>query len=98
MKRFLFEGLFLQSEELFQGSDVACGYIFKMISTRNDCALLAKANRQLRQGLALLWDKSTLLAVICPIQTALSELKRGKYAHFQKRDCFECLSPQKSVA
>ena len=43
-------------------------------------------------------DKSALLAVVCPIQAALTGLSRGKSAHFAEKDCFECLSPQKSAA
>ena len=41
-------------------------------------------------------DKSALLAVVCPVQAAISGLTRGYSAHFQ--DCFECLSPHEMAA
>ena len=41
-------------------------------------------------------DKSALLAVVCPIQAAISALTGEKSAHFQ--DCFECLSPHEIAA
>ena len=43
-------------------------------------------------------EESVFLAVVCPIQTAISGLTRGRSAHFQREDCFECLSPQISAA
>jgi hypothetical protein len=43
-------------------------------------------------------DKSAFLAVVCPVQAAMMGLTRGKSAHFQVKDCFECQSPQKSAA
>jgi len=41
-------------------------------------------------------DQSALLAVICPIQAAVSAISGDRSAHFQ--DCFECLSPHKIAA
>ena len=43
-------------------------------------------------------DKSALLAIVCPIQAAFLALLRGKSVHFQKEDCFECLSPNEIAA
>jgi len=43
-------------------------------------------------------DKSALLAVICPIQTAVSAFARDKSVYFWRKDCFECLSPRKNAA
>jgi len=40
--------------------------------------------------------RSALLAVVCPIQAAISAFIRDESAHFQ--DCFECLSPHEIAA
>ena len=45
-----------------------------------------------------LGDSYALLAVIRPILAGLLGLLRGKFALFQKRDCFECLSPHEIAA
>ena len=70
---------------------------FKTMGTRDEFALLARANHQLSQDFAISRDESALLAIVCPIQTAIAGLTRGYSAHFQK-DCFECLSPHEIAA
>ena len=45
-----------------------------------------------------LGDSYALLAVILPNLAALLVLLRGKSALFQKKDCFECLSPHEIAA
>ena len=87
---------FLCAKELFPGSDVVRKYTFKTMNTRDNCALLARANHQLSQDFAIIRDESALLAVVCPIQAAKSALARGKSAHLQ--DCFGCLSPHEIAA
>ena len=47
-----------------------------------------KANR--------LGDSHARLAVVSPFLGSLDGLLRGESAHFQLRDCFECLSPRMS--
>ena len=92
MKQSCFTG----TKELFPGSDIVRKYTFKTVFSRDNCALLARANHQLSQNFAMVWDKSALLATVCPIQIAIAELTRGYSAHF--RDCFECLSPHEIAA
>jgi len=87
---------FLRAIELFNGSDIVRKFSFKMISVRGNCALLARANHRLAMDFAVSGDKSALIAVVSPVQAAISELTRGYSAHFQ--DCFECLSPHKIAA
>ena len=87
---------FLRAKKIFSGSDIVRKYTFKTMNTRDNCALLARANHQLSQDFANSWDKSALLAVVCPIQAANQALARDKSIHFQ--DCFECLSPTKNAA
>ena len=87
---------FLRAIEIFPGSDIVRKYSFKMINTRDNCALLARENCQLAMDFAVSRDESALLAVVCPIQAAISVLTRGYSAHFQ--DCFECLSPHETAA
>ena len=91
------QALFLRTKELFSGSDVVRKYSFKTMDTRSNCAPLAKANHQLRQIFANLRDKSVVLTVVCPVQTAFLGLTRGYSAHF-KNECFECLSPHEIAA
>ena len=45
-----------------------------------------------------LGDNYAHLAIICPILIALFALSWVKSALFQKKDCFECLSPHKKVS
>lgn len=59
----------------------------------NSCALLARLNHQLSAAFVDLQDKSALLDVVCPIQTAILGLIKWYYNHFNKLNCFECLSP-----
>jgi hypothetical protein len=73
MKRYVV----LRSKELFPGSDIIRKYTFKTMNTRDNCALLARADRQLSQDFAISRDKCDL---------------------FQKKDCFECLSPHNIAA
>lgn len=37
-------------------------------------------------------DNCALFTIVSPVQTADFALTRGKSAHLQKTDCFECLS------
>ena len=90
------QSLFLRARELFPGSDIVRKYSFKTMNTRGNCALLAKANHQLAQDFANTRDKSAFIAVVCPVQAAISGLTRGYSAHFQ--DCFEYLSPHEIAA
>ena len=87
---------FLRAIELFPGSDTVRKYSFKMINTRDNCALLSRTNHQLAMDFAISRDESALIAVVCPIQAAILGLTRGYSAHFQ--DCFECLSPHEIAA
>jgi hypothetical protein len=48
----------LRAKELFPGSDIVRKYSFKAIDTRDNYALLAKANRQLSQDFAASREKS----------------------------------------
>jgi hypothetical protein len=45
-----------------------------------------------------LGDSYAHLAVILPNLAAFFGLSRGEFALFQKRDCFECLSPHDIAA
>ena len=45
-----------------------------------------------------LGDGYAILAVILPNLAAFLGLSRGKSALFQKKDCFECLSPTENAA
>jgi len=45
-----------------------------------------------------LGDSYALLAVILPNLAAFFGLSRGESALFQKKDCFECLSPHEIAA
>ena len=83
----------LRAKEMFPGN---MEYAFKTINARDNSALLARANHQLSQSFAEAGDRSALLAVVCPVQTAIAGLTRGYSAHF--RDCFECLSPHNTAA
>lgn len=67
----------LLNRELVPGSDIMRRFTFKMIETRDNYALLARANHQLAQNFAN---------------------TRGQSVLFQKKDCFECLSPHKIAA
>ena len=49
---------FLRAIELFPGSDTVRKYSFKMINTRDNCALLARTNHQLAMDFAISRDKS----------------------------------------
>lgn len=86
-----------RAKELFLGSDIVRKYTFKTMNTRDNYALLVKANHQLSQDFAISRDQSVILAIVCPIQTAILEQTRGYSVHFRK-DCFECLSPHKIAA
>ena len=87
---------FLRAMELFPGSDIVRKYSFKTMNARDNCALLAKENRQLAMDFAVSRDESALIAVVCPVQAAVLGLTRGYSIHFQ--DCFECLSPHEIAA
>ena len=87
---------FLRAIEIFPGSDIVRKYSFKTVNTRDNCALLARENRQLAMDFAVSRDESALIAVVCPVQAAISGLTRGYSAYFQ--DCFECLSPHEIAA
>ena len=86
------QSYFADAKELFPGSDIVRKYTFKAMNPRDNCALLARANHQLSQDFAISRDESALLAIVCPILTAIAESARGYFVHFRK-DCFECLSP-----
>ena len=92
------QSLFSLTKELFPGSDIVRKYTFKTMNTRDNCALLARANHQLSQDFANTRDESAHLAIVCPIQTAFVGLQRGYSAQIQKTDCFECLSPHDIAA
>jgi hypothetical protein len=47
-----------RSKELFPGSDIIRKYTFKIMNTRDNYTLLAKANHQLAQAFAVTRDKS----------------------------------------
>jgi len=51
----------LLADELFPGSDIVRRYTFKMIDTRDNYALLAKANHQLAQDFANSGEQSVHL-------------------------------------
>jgi len=44
------------------------------------------------------WDNCALLAVENHQLSFNSAISRGQYAHFWKKDCFECLSLRKLAA
>lgn len=71
------QSLLFGRREVFPGSEILSRRAFRIMDIRDNCALLAKANRHLSQAFA---DS------------------RGKSALFQKKDCFECLSPHKTAA
>ena len=91
------QSLFLHTKEIFPGSDIVRKYTFRTINTRDNCALLARANRQLSQDSAILQGQSALLVVAGTIQTAIAGSTRDYSALFGK-DCVECLSPHENAA
>jgi hypothetical protein len=49
---------FLRTKELFHGSDIVRKYTFKTVNTRDNYALLAKANHHLAMDFAISGEKS----------------------------------------
>ena len=56
---------FLRTKELFHGSNTVRRYTFKTITTRYNCAILAKANHQLAMRFAILRHKSARFLQDC---------------------------------
>ena len=52
------QSLFLRANELFPGSDIVRKYSFKTVYRWDNCALLARTNRQLSHVFAVSREKS----------------------------------------
>ena len=88
MKQFYFADE-TDDKELFPGSDVVRKYTFKAMRLGDSYALLPDGPVP---------PEAPVAAVILPNLAVFFALSRGESALFQKKDCFECLSPTENAA
>ncbi|GEM_PF-4928607 len=67
----------------------------KILLVQVSCALMARANHRMAGISARAQEQCAFLAIVTPVKSSAIAATRGKSAHLQLQDCFECRSPHK---